>query len=76
MRSWKAFGQWVTIIRRQTPSPEHALYAARKIVTFIQGAAAQSKKVVDDLSSEERRSVVEESSTLFVSLLKRELDGA
>ena len=31
---------------------------------------------MDDLSSEERRSVVEESSTLFVSLLKREVDGA
>ena len=75
LRSWNAFGQWVTIIRRASPkttSPEHALYAARKIVAFIQGAAALSKKVMDDLSSEERRSVVEESSALFLSLLKRE----
>ena len=68
LRSWKAFGQWATIIRRaspKSPSPEHALYAARKIVAFIQGAAAPSKKVMDDLSSEERRSVVEESLALF-----------
>ena len=47
LRSWKAFGQWVTMIRRaspKTPSPENALYAARKIVAFIQGAAALSKR--------------------------------
>ena len=38
LRSLKAFGQWVNIIRKaspKTPSPEHALYAARKIVAFI-----------------------------------------
>ena len=39
LRSWKAFGQWVNIIRRVCPKSsflEHALYTARKIVTFIQ----------------------------------------
>ena len=37
LRAWKAFGQWVNTIRKaQKPvTPEHALYAARKIVIFI-----------------------------------------
>ena len=35
MRSWKAFCQWVAIIRRA--SLEHALYAARKVVAITQG---------------------------------------
>ena len=67
LRSWKAFGQWVNIIRKASPKttiPEHALYAARKIVAFIQGIT----------SSEERSSVVEESSSLVLSLLSREDD--
>ena len=71
--SWKAFGQWVNIIRKaspKTPSPEHALYAARNIVAFIQGTATPSKKVMGELSSEERISVVEKSSALVLSLLK------
>ena len=75
MRSWKAFGQWVNTICRASPKsviPEHALYAARKIVLFIQGGDTLSKKVTEDLSSEERRSVVDESSSMVLSLLKRE----
>ena len=56
--------------------PERALYAARKIVTFIQAGDTLSKKVMEDLSSEERRSVVEESSSMVLSLLKREGVGA
>ena len=67
LRSWKAFGQWVSIIRKASPKttiPEHALYAARKIVAFIQGIT----------SSEERSSLVEESSSLVLSLLSREDD--
>ena len=35
MRAWKAFGQWVNTIRKASPKstiPEHALYAARKLV--------------------------------------------
>ena len=79
LRSWKALGQWVNTIRRasqQSVPPEHALYAARKIVTFIQGGGTLSKKVMEDLSSEERMSVVEESSSMVLSLLKREGVGA
>ena len=52
--------------------PKHALYAARKFVTFIQGGDTLSKKVMADLSSEERRSVVEETSSIVLSPLKRE----
>ena len=48
----------------KTTMPEHALYAARKIVAFIQGMT----------SSEERSSVVKESSSLVLSLLSREGD--
>ena len=39
LRAWKAFGQWVNTIRKASPKaviPERALYAARKIVIFIQ----------------------------------------
>ena len=67
LRSWKAFGQWVNIIRKASPKTtilEHALYAAHKIVGFIQGIT----------SSEERSSVVEESSSLVLSLHSREGD--
>ena len=47
-----------------------------KIVTFIQGGGTLSKKGLEDLSSGERRSVVEESSSVVLSLLKREGVGA
>ena len=39
LRAWKAFGQWVNTIRKAFPvtdPPEHARYAARKIVNFMQ----------------------------------------
>ena len=79
LRSWKLSANgWVNTIRRASPNldfPEHALYAARKICTFIQGGDTLSKKVMEDLSSEERRSAVEESSSMVHSLLKREGDG-
>ena len=77
--SWKAFGHWVNTIRRASPksvTPEHSLYALRKIVIFIQGGDTLSKNVMEDLSSEERRSVVNESSSTVLSLLKRESIGA
>ena len=64
-------GQWVNTIRKASPNsvtPEHALYAAWKIVNFIQGGDTLSKKVMEDLSSEERRSVVDESSSIVLSL--------
>ena len=79
LRAWKAFGQWVHTIRKAFPKsviPEHALYAARKIVIFTQGGDTLSKKVMEDLSSEERRSVVDERSSIVLSLLKRECVGA
>ena len=75
LRAWKAFGQWVNTIRKATPkpvTPEHALYAARKIVIFIQGGDTLSKKVMEDLSPEERESVVDEGSSIVLSLLKCE----
>ena len=75
LRAWKAFGQWVNTIRRASPksvTPEHALYAARKIVISIQGGDTLSKKEMEDLSSEGRRSVVDETSSMVLSLLKRE----
>ena len=75
LRAWKAFGQWVNTIRKATPkpvTPEHALYAARKIVIFIQGGDTLSKKVMEDLGSEERRSVVDEGLSIVFSLVKRE----
>ena len=68
LRAWKAFGQRVNTIRKA--SPEHALYAARKIIIFFQGGDTLSKKVMEDLSSEERRSVVDESSSIVLSLWK------
>ena len=56
LRSENAFGQCVNTICRvslKSVFPEHALCAARKIVTFIQGGDTFSKKM-EDLSSEER----------------------
>ena len=59
-----------------TDPPEHARYAARKIVNFIHGSDTLSIKVMDDLSVTERRSLVEESTLLVLSFLKREGFGA
>ena len=47
-------GKMVNIIRTALPvtdPPEHARYAARKIVNFIQGSDTLSMKVMDDLST-------------------------
>ena len=55
---------------------EHALYAARKIVIFIQGGDTLGKKVMEDLSTAEHKSVVDASSSIVLSLLKRECVGA
>ena len=78
-RAWKAFGRW-SIRSAKRPlkpvTPEHALYAASKIVIFIQGGDTIGKKVMEDMSSEERRSVVDEGSSIVFSLLKRECVGA
>ena len=77
--AWKAFGQWVNTIRKATPKPvipEHTLYAARNVVTFIQGGDTLSKKVMEDLSPEERKSVEDEGSSIVLSLLKRECVSA
>ena len=79
LRAWKAFGQWINTIRKAFPVsdlPEHARYAATKIVNFIQGSDTLSRKVMDDLSTTERRSLVEESTLLVLSFLKREGSGA
>ena len=62
-------------IRKASPKSvilEHALYAVSKIVIFIQGGDTLSKKVMEHLSSVERRSVVDESSSIALSLLKRD----
>ena len=75
LRAWKAFGQWVSTSRKANPKtviPEHALYAARIIVIFIQGGDTLSNKVMEDLTSAEHKSVVYESSSIVVSLWKRE----
>ena len=68
LRSWKAFlvngsASFAKRLPKQ-PSLSTQLYAARKIVAFIQGIT----------SSDERSSVVEESSSLVISLLSREDD--
>ena len=66
LRTWKAFGQWVNTIRKAFPKsviPEHSLYAARKIVMFIQCGDTLCKNVMKDLSSAEHKSVVDESSS-------------
>ena len=79
LRTWKAFGQWVNTIRKASPKsviPEHALYAAKKIVIFVQGGDTPSKKVMEDLSSEERRSVVDGCSSIVLSLLRCECVSA
>ena len=79
LRTWKAFGQWINTIRKAFPvtdTPEHARYAARKIVNFIQGSDTLSRMVMDDLSTTERWSLVEESTLLVLSFLKREGSGA
>ena len=79
MRAWKAFGQWVSTSRKANPKtviPEHALYAARIIVIFIQGGDTLSNKVMEDLTSAEHKSVVYESSSIVFSLWKRECVGA
>ena len=67
MRAWRAFGFWVNTIRKASPKS-----AARKIVIFIQGGDTLSKKVMEDLSPAEHKSVVDLSSSIVVSLLKRE----
>ena len=59
-----------------TDPPEHARYAARKMVNFIQGSDTLSMKVMDDLSVAERVSSVEESTLLVLSFLKREGFGS
>ena len=67
LRAWKAFGKWINTIRKAFPvtdPPEHARYAERKIVNFIQGSDTLSMKVMDDLSATE------------LSFLKREDSGA
>ena len=79
LRAWKPFGQWINTIRKAslvTDPPEHARYAARKIVNFIQGSDTPSVKVMDDLSATERWSLVEECTLLVLSFLKREGSGA
>ena len=79
LRAWKAFGQWINIIRRALPAPdppEHARYAARKIVNFIQGKDTLSMKVMEDLDATERWSLVEECALLVLSFLKRAVSGA
>ena len=79
LRAWKAFGQCVNTIRKASPKPdipEHALYAARKIVIFSQGGDSFGKKLMEDSSPEERRSVVDESSSIVLSLVKLECVGA
>ena len=79
LRAFQAFGQWVNTIRKKSPKsviPEHALCAARKNVIFIQGGDTLSEKVMEELSSAEHKSVVEESSSIVLSLLKRECVGA
>ena len=66
-------------IRKAPPkpvTPEHALYAARKIVIFIQGGDTLGKKALEDLSTVERKSVVEEGSSIVLSFLKRECVNA
>ena len=79
LRAWKAFGQWINTIGKAFPvtdPPEHARYAARKIVNSIQGSDTLSRKVMDDLSTTERWSLVEGSTLLVLSFLKREDSGA
>ena len=79
LRAWKAFGQRINTIRKAFPVtdlPEHARYAARKIVNFIQGTDTLSRKVMDDLSTTERWSSVTESTLLVLSFLKREGSAA
>ena len=79
LRAWKAFGQWINTIRKAFPvtdTPEHARYAARKVVNFIKGSDTLSMQVIDDLSATERWSLVEESTLLVLSFLKRESSGA
>ena len=79
LRAWKAFGQWINTIRKAflvTDPPEHARYAARKIVNFIQGSDTLTRMVMDDLSTTERWALVEESTLLVLSFLKREGSGA
>ena len=79
LRAWKAFGQWINTIRKALPvtdPPEHARYAARKIVNFTQCSDTLSMKVMDDPSATERWSLVEESTLLVLSFLKREGFGA
>ena len=79
LRSWKAFGQSVNTIRRpsqRSVPPERASQATRKLsLSFKAATHSLIKKVMEDLSSE-RRSVVKESSSMVLSLLKRErVDG-
>ena len=60
LRAWKAFGHWVNTIRQASQKsviPEHALYAASKIVIFIQCGDTLSKKVMEDLGSSIRARV-------------------
>ena len=64
MESFRPMGQHFSQSEKKSVTPEHALCAARKIVTFIQGADTLSEKVREDLSSEERRSVVEKTSSM------------
>ena len=55
----------------KTSHPRTCVYAARKIVIFIQRGDTLSKKVMEDLSPEERMSVVDEGSSIVISFLKR-----
>ena len=67
-------GQTVRRVSPNSRKPEHARYAAGKILIFTQGNDTLRQKVLTDLSAEERGFVVEESSDLVLSLWKRETD--
>ena len=79
IESLESLRPMVNTIRKASPKsiiPEHALFDAKKIVIFILGGDTLSKKVMEDLSSAEHKSVVDESSSLVLSILKRECVSA
>ena len=76
MESFRLTGQHHSQSVPKISPSQTRIVRCKKIVNFNQDGDTLNKKVMEDLSSEERRSVVEESSSMVLSLLKREGVGA
>ena len=75
--AWKAFGQWVNTICRESPNSSlntHCVPHSKSSSSHNNDTLC--KKVMTDLSAMECSPIIKESSNLVLSLLKREEDNS